>query len=79
MFAGVVAALGLRTGVDAVIGERVGAHLPVGLIEGAAAAVFIAFGLLVFGILPPRALAGTLAAVAAVVLGWIARDRWVAS
>lgn len=77
VFVGVVAALGLRTGLDALIGERVEAYLPLALIEAVAAAVFLAFGLLVFGIVPPWVLLGTLAVAAAVVLGWIVRDWWL--
>lgn len=77
VFVGVIAALGLRTGLDALIGERVEAYLPLALIEAVAAAIFLAFGLLVFGVVPPWVLLGTLAVAAAVVLGWIVRDRWI--
>lgn len=60
VFAGVVAALGLRTGVDALIGEHVERAVPTAWIELAAAAVFIAFGLTVLGLLPSAALVGVL-------------------
>lgn len=49
VFVGVVAALALRTAVDAVIGEKVEAVLPTAYIEAGAAAVFLAFGLVVLG------------------------------
>jgi len=49
VFVGVVAALALRTGVDAVIGGRVEAVLPTAYIEAGAAVVFLAFGLVVLG------------------------------
>ena len=75
VFVGVMAALGLRTGVDALIGERVERYLPTTLIEGAAAVVFVAFGLLALGLIPPWALLAALAAVAAGVVGWIVRNR----
>ena len=49
VFLGVVAALGLRTGVDAVVGEKVEAVLPTQYIEAGAAVVFLAFGAVVLG------------------------------
>ncbi|WP_423744870.1 TMEM165/GDT1 family protein (plasmid) [Haladaptatus sp. SPP-AMP-3] len=48
VFVGVVAALGLRTGLDAFIGERFERVLPTKWLELLAAAVFLAFGALVF-------------------------------
>lgn len=75
VFAGVVAALALRTGVDAVIGERVEAHLPTAVIEAAAAVVFAAFGLFVLGALPESGLVVALAAVLLGVVGWAIRAR----
>jgi Ca2+/H+ antiporter, TMEM165/GDT1 family len=48
IFAGVIGALGLRTGVDAVIGERFERILPTKWLELVAAFVFLAFGALVF-------------------------------
>ncbi len=49
VFVGVIAALALRTGVDAVIGEKVEAVLPTHYIEAGAALVFLAFGVVVLG------------------------------
>ncbi|GAB7094965.1 TMEM165/GDT1 family protein [Halolamina litorea] len=49
VFVGVIGALGLRTGVDAVIGDRVEAALPTAYIEAGAAVVFLAFGAVVLG------------------------------
>lgn len=48
VFVGVVAALGLRTGLDAFIGERFERVLPTKWLELLAAAVFLAFGAVVF-------------------------------
>lgn len=48
IFVGVVAALALRTGVDALIGERFERALPTKWLELVAAFVFLAFGALVF-------------------------------
>ncbi|EFW90308.1 hypothetical protein ZOD2009_19663 [Haladaptatus paucihalophilus DX253] len=48
VFVGVVAALGLRTGLDAFIGERFERVLPTKWLELLAAVVFLAFGALVF-------------------------------
>lgn len=49
VFVGVVGALALRTGIDAVIGEKVEAVLPTHYIEAGAAVVFLAFGAVVLG------------------------------
>ncbi|MGB9987901.1 TMEM165/GDT1 family protein [Salarchaeum japonicum] len=49
VFLGVVAALALRTGVDALIGEQAERVLPSLYIEVASAVVFAAFGVFVFG------------------------------
>jgi len=51
VFVGVVAALALRTGIDAAIGDRLEHRLPTGVIELAAAVVFVAFGLSAFGVI----------------------------
>ncbi len=75
VFLGVMAALGLRTGIDAVIGERVERYLPTRLIEAAAAVVFLAFGLLVLGVIPAWALFATLVGVVTGLVGWVLRDR----
>lgn len=68
VFVGVVAALGLRTGVDALIGERVERRLPTAWIELVAAAVFCWFGLVVFGVAPVVALGVVALPAAAVVV-----------
>ncbi|MFC7156787.1 TMEM165/GDT1 family protein [Halomarina halobia] len=70
VFVGVVAALALRTGVDALVGERVERWLPERAVEAAAAAVFLAFGLLVLGVLPTTGLLVVLAGVALGLIGW---------
>jgi putative Ca2+/H+ antiporter (TMEM165/GDT1 family) len=49
VFVGVLAALALRTGVDAAIGGKVETVLPTAYIEAGAAVVFLAFGLVVLG------------------------------
>ncbi|WP_227354687.1 TMEM165/GDT1 family protein [Haladaptatus salinisoli] len=48
VFVGVVAALGLRTGVDALIGERFERRVPTRYMELVAAFVFLLFGAFVF-------------------------------
>ncbi|KZN23828.1 hypothetical protein A4G99_13350 [Haladaptatus sp. R4] len=48
IFVGVIAALGLRTGLDAFIGERFERVLPTKWLELVASLVFLAFGALVF-------------------------------
>ena len=75
VFVGVVTALGLRTGVDAVVGERVEAYLPTAAIEAGAAAVFLAFGLFVFGVLPELGLVVVLVSVVLGVVTWGLRAR----
>jgi putative Ca2+/H+ antiporter (TMEM165/GDT1 family) len=50
VFVGVVAALGLRTGVDAIIGEQFERRVPTKWIELVAGVVFVAFAALVFGL-----------------------------
>jgi putative Ca2+/H+ antiporter (TMEM165/GDT1 family) len=69
VFVGVVAALGLRTGVDAVIGEQAERLLPTRWIEAGAAVVFVAFGLTVLGVVPQS---GLLAVLGALVLAGVA-------
>lgn len=69
VFVGVVAALALRTGVDAIIGGKVEAVLPTAYIEAGAAVVFLAFGAVVLGA-PTVVLYAALAALAvAAVIG----------
>lgn len=70
VFVGVVAALGLRTGVDALIGGRIERYIPTRSVEVAAGIVFLAFGLAVFGVLSETMLVGV---VVLVVLGLVAR------
>ena len=70
VFVGVVAALGLRTGVDALIGERIERYIPTSSVEVAAGIVFLAFGLTIFGLLSERMLVGV---VVLVVLGLVVR------
>lgn len=70
VFVGVVAALGLRTGIDAWLGERFERWIPTRLLEFAGAAIFVAFGLAVVGLLPTAALVGiVLAALLGCVVG----------
>ena len=73
VFAGVLAALVLRTGVDAVIGDRINDYLPTERIELGAGAVFLAFGLTVLGVLPQAALLAVVGAVALCLLVGAAR------
>lgn len=75
VFLGVMAALGLRTGIDAVIGGRARRYLPSRLIQLAAAVVFVAFGLTIFGVISSRAL---LAIVAVSILSAVAGGVWLA-
>jgi len=73
VFVGVMAALALRTGVDAVIGEQVEAVLPTAYIEAGAAVIFLAFGLVVLGA-PTAVLYVAIAALlVAVVVGLVRR------
>lgn len=76
VFAGVMAALALRTGVDAVIGGQVRRYLPARLIQLAAAVVFIAFGLTVFGVISSTTLLGV---VAVSLLSAVAGGVWLAT
>jgi len=69
VFGGVVAALGLRTGIDAIIGERIEAYVPTQHVQIAAGIVFLTFGLAVFGLISETTL---IAVVALVVLGVLA-------
>lgn len=73
VFVGVVAALALRTGVDAVVGERVERAVPTHVVELGAAAVFVAFGLAVLGVVSEAVLVWTVAAVGVAVLAAAAR------
>lgn len=69
VFVGVVAALGLRTGVDALIGERIERYIPTRTVEVAAGIVFLSFGLAIFGVISETLL---LVIVALTVLGLLA-------
>lgn len=51
VFLGVVAALTLRTAIDAFVGEQAERFLPTLYIEAASAVVFAAFGVFVFGVI----------------------------
>lgn len=75
VFVGVMAALALRTGVDAVTGDRARQFLLSRFIQLVAAVVFIAFGLAVFDLISSSAL---LAVVAFSVLSAIAGSVWLA-
>lgn len=75
VFVGVMAALALRTGVDAVIGGRARQYLPARFIQVVAAVVFVAFGLAVFGLIPPSVL---LAIVTISVLAAVTASVWLA-
>ncbi|MFB6308455.1 MAG: TMEM165/GDT1 family protein [Haloarculaceae archaeon] len=75
VFVGVVAALALRTGVDAVIGDRFERWVPTRWVELAAAAVFVAFGLVVLGYLPPVVILALLAVIAALGVGGLVYRR----
>ena len=75
VFVGVMAALTLRTGIDAVIGGRARQYLPARFIQLLASVVFVAFGLAVFGLIS----AGVLLAVVAIsVLSAVAASAWLA-
>ena len=65
VFVGVVAALGLRTGVDAVVGEKFERWVPTRWLELVAAVVFVTFGLVVLGVVPTTVLLGLLAGLLA--------------
>ncbi|MFB6135214.1 MAG: TMEM165/GDT1 family protein [Halobacteriaceae archaeon] len=69
VYVGVVAALGLRTGIDAFVGERAEQVLPTRYIEGASAVVFVAFGLFEFGLLDELSLILAVAAAVAFCAG----------
>lgn len=73
VFLGVLAALGLRTGVDAFVGERVERTVPTRYIELGASAVFLAFGLVVLGVAPESFLVGVLATLLMLGLVGLAR------
>lgn len=74
VFVGVLAALALRTGVDAVIGGRVEAVLPTAYIEAGAAVVFLAFGAVVLGA-PTAVLYAAIAALAVAAAVGLLRRR----
>lgn len=72
---GVLAALALRTGVDAIIGERVERALPTHLVEFGAAAIFVVAGLVVLGLVPEFALLWVVLAIATAILVVLLRRR----
>jgi len=53
VFVGVVAALGLRTGIDAVLGAEFERRVPTAYLEAIAAGVFLAFGARILGPMTP--------------------------
>ena len=74
VFLGVLVALTLRTGVDAVVGGKVETVLPTAYIEAGAAVVFLAFGLVVLGA-PVTVLYAALAALVVAAAVGLARRR----
>lgn len=75
VFAGVVAALGLRTGVDAFVGGRVNRRVPTRHVQLGAAVVFIGFGLVVLGAVPAWFLFGVLATLGLLALAALLGGR----
>jgi putative Ca2+/H+ antiporter (TMEM165/GDT1 family) len=75
VFVGVILALGLRTGVDAVIGERVERIIPTRFIELGASTVFLAFGLVVLGVVPESFLLGVLGTLLVLGVAGLLRRR----
>lgn len=76
VFLGVLAALALRTGVDAVIGEQVERVVPTRYIELGASTVFLAFGLVVLGLVAQSFLLGVLGTLAVLGAAYLVR-RWL--
>lgn len=75
VFIGVLAALALRTGVDAVIGERIERVVPTKYIELGASTVFLAFGLVVLGLVPESFLLGVLGTLLVLGIAGLLRRR----
>lgn len=75
VFVGVVAALGLRTGIDAAIGDQVTRLLPTRFIELGAAVVFLGFGLLVLGVVFTSFFIGVLATLALLAVAGLVREH----
>lgn len=75
VFVGVVAALGIRTGIDAIIGERVEQYIPSRYVQVAAGLIFLAFGLAVFGVITETVLVGIVAVVVIAVLALVRHRR----
>lgn len=75
VFLGVIGALALRTGVDAVIGERVERVVPTKYIELGASTVFLAFGLVVLEVVPESFLLGVLGTLLVLGIGGLLRRR----
>ncbi len=76
VFVGVLAALALRTGVDAVIGEQVERTVPTRYIELGASTVFLAFGLVVLGLVTEGFLLGVLGTLLVLGTAGLVR-RWL--
>lgn len=75
VFVGVVAALGLRTGIDAIIGKRVEHYIPSRYVQVAAGLIFLAFGLAVFGIITETMLVAVVAVVVLAVIALVLHRR----
>lgn len=75
VFVGVIAALSLRTGIDALIGERIEAYVPSRHVQVAAGVVFLAFGLAVFGLISETTLVAVVGLVVLTVLAVVLRRR----
>ncbi|MFB6189706.1 MAG: TMEM165/GDT1 family protein [Halapricum sp.] len=70
VYVGVLSALALRTGIDTFVGARFEGWVPSRWLELVSSAVFVVFGLVVFGILPELAI---LVLLGLVVLGLVGR------
>lgn len=73
VYAGVVGALALRTGIDAVVGAQAERWIPTAWVEAGAAVVFVAFGLAVLGAIGQTALLAVLGALLAAALFGVGR------
>ena len=76
VFTGVVTALALRTGVDALVGEEVERSLPTAWLELAGAGIFLTFGLVVLGVVPEAVLYAVGVLAALLVVGGYLRVRF---
>ena len=69
VYVGVVVALGLRTAIDAFVGERAERYLPTLHMQAASAVVFLAFGLAEFGVVGDLSLVVAVVAAVAFCVG----------